>query len=51
MGIGSLQKTVTLFTGFDATAGPPPTTSYVNSAFHQEAEEWIIVPALGELPV
>ena len=37
--------------GFAATAAPPPMNSYVNSALGQEAEEWIIVPALGELPV
>lgn len=50
VGIGSWQKTVALFMGFDATAAPPPTNSYVNSALHQEAEEWVIVAALGELP-
>lgn len=50
VGIGSWRKTG-CFMGFDATAGPPPTDSYVNSALHQEAEECVIVPAMGELPI
>lgn len=36
---------------FAATAALPSTNSYMNTALSQEAEEWIITPALGELPV